>query len=158
MPLFQGDLVPLIDSKATGYPGHSPTGQPYVLPRLHRDANGNRRQPGLKDLPQWLHETFRDRFIRYVIEQVSLTNVPWNNPSLLSLQHVLNHVYPTHRIRLHSDDAAVIPVSFRRNSGHSIKKSSHIVQTLRDLGVLRNQIGNEGLTAVIESLPTQYDK
>ena len=31
-------------------------------------------------------------------------------------------------------------------------------QTLRDLGVLRNQIGNEGLTAVIEYLPSQYTK
>lgn len=29
---------------------------------------------------------------------------------------------------------------------------------LRDLGVLRNQIGNEGLVAVIEHLPTQYNK
>ena len=29
-------------------------------------------------------------------------------------------------------------------------------QTLRDLGVLRYQIGNEGLTAVIEHLPSQY--
>src|ERR1700753_2895644 len=32
------------------------------------------------------------------------------------------------------------------------------MQTLRDLGVLCNQIGNEGLTAVIEYLPTQYTK
>jgi len=32
------------------------------------------------------------------------------------------------------------------------------MQTLRDLGVLRNQIGNEGLTAVIEYLPSQYTK
>lgn len=31
-------------------------------------------------------------------------------------------------------------------------------QTLRDLGVLRNQIGSEGLTAVIEHLPNQYSK
>ena len=32
------------------------------------------------------------------------------------------------------------------------------MQTLRDLGVLRNQIGNEGLEAVIEYLPGQYTK
>ena len=32
------------------------------------------------------------------------------------------------------------------------------MQTLWDLGVLRNQIGNEGLEAVIEYLPGQYTK
>ena len=32
------------------------------------------------------------------------------------------------------------------------------MQTVRDLGVLRNQIGSEGLTAVIEHLPRQYSK
>jgi len=31
-------------------------------------------------------------------------------------------------------------------------------QTIRDLGVLRSQIGSEGLTAVIEYLPGQYTK
>jgi hypothetical protein len=31
-------------------------------------------------------------------------------------------------------------------------------QTIRDIGVLRNQIGNEGLSAVIEFLPGQYTK
>lgn len=31
-------------------------------------------------------------------------------------------------------------------------------QTLRDLGVLRHQIGYEGVTAVTEYLPSQYDK
>lgn len=31
-------------------------------------------------------------------------------------------------------------------------------QTLRDVGVLRNRIGDEGLTAVIEYLPSQYNK
>ena len=29
---------------------------------------------------------------------------------------------------------------------------------LRDLGVLWNQIGNEGLTAVIKYLPSQYNR
>lgn len=32
------------------------------------------------------------------------------------------------------------------------------MQTLRDVGALRNQIGSEGLTAVIEYLPSQYSK
>ena len=30
------------------------------------------------------------------------------------------------------------------------------LQTLRDIGVLRNQIGSEGLAAVVEYLPEQY--
>ena len=32
------------------------------------------------------------------------------------------------------------------------------MQTLRDLGVLRNHVGAEGLAAVIEYLPRQYTK
>ena len=88
------------------------TFQPYVLLRSYRDEQGNKRQPGLKDLPQWLRDSFRVRFIRHVIEQMCLSNVLWNNPSLESLQHELNRVYPTDRIRLHSDDACVIPVCF----------------------------------------------
>ena len=84
--------------------------QPHILLRPYRDGQGRRRQPGLKDLPQWLRETFRDRFIRPVIEQVCLSNTPWNNLSLSSLQHELNRAYPTHRIKLQSDDAAVVPV------------------------------------------------
>ena len=60
VPLFQGDLVPLINSKAVVYQGRSPTGLPFILPCLQRDAQGNWRQPGLKDMLQWLRETFRD--------------------------------------------------------------------------------------------------
>lgn len=137
-PLFQGDLVPLIDQDATSRGDNKPR-VPFTLPRTYKDIDGRKRQPGLRNLPNWLRESFRDRFIRSVIEQVGLSDQPWSNPSLDVLQLELNRVYPTHRIRLHSDDAAVIP-------------------TLRDLGVLRNQIGNEGLTAVIEYLPSQYTK
>ena len=32
------------------------------------------------------------------------------------------------------------------------------MQTIRDLGVLRYQIGNEAIKAVIEYLPSQYNK
>jgi hypothetical protein len=133
------------------------TSQPFDLPRPYKDGKGHRRQPGLKDLPAWLRETFRDRFIRRVIEQVCLNNTPWNNPALSSLQLEFNHAYPTHRIRLHSDDAGVVPVSFDDHPA-LVSKFSPSVQMLRDLGVLRNQIGNEGLVAVIEHLPTQYNK
>lgn len=74
-----------------------------------------------------------------------------------SLQHELNRAYLTHQIRLHSDDAAVVPISacHHDNENHQTHANS---QTLRDLGVLRNQIGSEGLTAVIEYLPSQFTK
>jgi len=108
-------------------------------------------------LPDWLRENFRKLFIRRVIEQVCLSDKPWNNPTLSSLQRELGHAYPTSRIRLHSDDAAVVPVS----SGHyhtDRDQFSYVTQTFRDLGVLRNQIGSEGLSAVMEYLPSQYTK
>ena len=125
-PLFQGDLVPLIDKNAMEE-GHVLPHQPFTLPRLERDAStGTRRQPGLKNLPQWLRGTFRDRFIRHIIERVCLSNLPWNNPTLSFLQQELNHVYPTHRIRLHSDDAAVIPVRFVCSSTASIASSHNV--------------------------------
>ena len=104
-----------------------------------------------------MREAFRDRFIRHIIEQVCLGNTPWHNPPLSSLQYELNRVYPTHRIRLHSDDAGVIPVSFNFHPNANTK-SYKSPQTLRNLGVLRNQIGNEGVTAVIKYLPSQYSK
>ena len=85
-----------------------------------------------------------------------MSETPWNNPSLQSLQRELNHAYPTHRIRLHSDDAATVPVSLYRCCHDDTVLMT--TKTLRDLGVLQNQIGNEGLTAVIEHLPSQYNK
>jgi hypothetical protein len=109
------------------------------LPRASKDEKGQKQQPGLRDLPQWLRENFRNLYIRRVIEQVCLNNTPWNNPSLSSLQQEFRQVYPSRQVRLHTDDAAVVP-------------------TLRDLGVLRYQIGKEGLTAAIEYLPRQYSK
>ena len=90
------------------------------------------------------------------MELVCSSEKPWTNPSLELLQRELNRTYPTHRIKLHSNDAAVLPVS------HSYCDAStglltHL-QTLRELGVLRNQIGNEGLNAVIEYLPLRFMK
>ena len=115
------------------------------------------QQPGLKDLPQLLRENFRGLYICRIIEYVCLSGTPWNNPSLALLQRVFNDAYPTHQIRLHSDDAAIIPVSPNHccYAGTSILTN---MQTLRDVGALRNQIGSEGLTAVIEYLPSQYSK
>jgi hypothetical protein len=127
-PSFYGNVVPVIDAKAKMnqeyelpitvrtspnrcvQTGTHPS-QPFSLPRLSRDERGRRHQPGVKDLPNWLRESFRNLYIRRIIEQVCISDTPWNNPDLLSLQRELNHAYPTHRIRLHSDDAAVVPVS-----------------------------------------------
>ena len=86
--------------------------QPVTLPRTYKDSEGRKQQRGLKDLPDWLRENFRKLFIRRIIEQVCLGDVPWHNPTLSSLQRDFNQVYPAHRIRLHSDDTAVIPVSY----------------------------------------------
>ena len=132
--------------------------QPFTLPRTYKDDEGQKQQPGLKDLPQWLRETFRNLFIRRVIEQACLSGSPWTNPGLSSLQREFNHAYPTHRIRLHSDDAAVIPVSIDRHCYALPVYSQTHTQTLRDLGVLRNQIGSEGLSAVIAFVPRQYTR
>ena len=82
------------------------------MPRAFKDDQGRKQQPGLKDLPQWLRENFRNLYIRRIIEQVCLSGTPWSNPGLQSLQRELNYAYPIHRIRLHSDDAAVVPVTF----------------------------------------------
>jgi len=81
------------------------------LPRAFKDDTGRKQQPGLRDLPQWLRENFRNLYIRRIIEWVCSSDTPWNNPSLSSLQQELGQVYPTNKIRLHSDDAAVVPVS-----------------------------------------------
>ena len=43
-------------------------------------------------------------------EQVLSGKMPWSHPGLLPLQRELNHVFPTHQIRLQSDDAIVVPV------------------------------------------------
>lgn len=98
-PSFHGNSAPFVNDL-------------FSLPRAYKDDRGRRQQPGLRDLPQWLRENFRNLYIRRIIEQVCLSNTPWNNPTLSSLQRELGQAYPTHRIRLHSDDAAVVPVSF----------------------------------------------
>ena len=85
--------------------------QPLTLPRAYKDEEGQKQQPGLKDLPPWLRENFRNQYIRRIIKQVCLSEVPWTNPTLASLQREFSHAYPTKRVRLHSDDAAVVPVS-----------------------------------------------
>jgi len=127
-PPFHGNLVLLTDKKAVRHQEHmrpntvciswpsSPAAQdlplqPLSLPRAYKDDQGQKQQPGLRDLPNWLRESFRNSFIRLIIEQVCLSETPWNNPPLSLLQHEFNNAYPAHQIRLHSNDAAVVPVS-----------------------------------------------
>jgi len=90
--------------------------QPQSIPRAYKDDQGRKQQPRLRDLPDGLHGSFRNLFIHRVIERVCLSDKPWNNLTLPSLQREFGHAYPTSRARLHSDDAAVIPVSF----GHAL--------------------------------------
>jgi hypothetical protein len=130
-PPFYGNSVPLIDAKAPTYQQHGHAimvwilpllahslrltpPQPFSLPRSFKDDQGRKQQPGLRDLPQWLRKDFRNLYIRRILERVCLGETPWNNPGLPLLQRELNHVFPIHRIRLHSDDAVVVPVCFDR--------------------------------------------
>jgi hypothetical protein len=113
--------------------------QVHTFPRKFKDEAGKTQVPGLKDLPYTIQTNFRNTFIRHIIKLVCSDMSPWNNPSLSVYQHEFNLIYPHLRYRLHTDDAVIVP-------------------TNRDLGVLRNQIGAEGLTAVIEHLPSQYTK
>ena len=85
--------------------------KPLTLPRSYKDENSQKQQPGLRNLPEPLRKSFRDQFIRRIIEQVFIGNKPWTNPLLPSLQQDLNRAYPACQIRLHTGDAAVILVS-----------------------------------------------
>lgn len=112
----------------------------------------------MKDLPHGLQPSFRNTFIRHIIKLVFSDILPWNNPSLPVLQCEFDLVYAPLRYQLHADDTAVIPVTIFVSVCKAFTFSRPTLQTNRDLGVLRNQIGAEGLTAVIEFLPGQYDK
>ena len=110
--------------------------QPSSLPRAYKDDQGQKQQPGLRDLPNWLRENIRDWFIHRVIEQVCLSETPWSNPNLSLLQREFNLAYPTDRIRLHGNDAAVVPVSPSRCSAPtpaSLQSSRHF-KTLESFG------------------------
>ena len=111
------------------YP-QNPLSSPFDLPHSYRDGEGNRRQSGLKDLPSWLGEAFCDQFIHPIVKQVCLAGSSWNNPSLSLLQREFNRAYPTHQIKLHSDDAVVVPVIF--NCHPCAGNNSHkVLDTLR---------------------------
>ena len=86
-----------------------------------------------------------------------LGSTPWINPSIESLQREFNATYPGSYIKLHIDDAAIVPVfvpafSLLKDVTHNRK------QTIWDLGVLHSQIGKEAIRAVNDHLPGQYSK
>ena len=112
---------------------------------------------GIQDLPAAIHDDFRNTFIRRIMKLVFSSDTPWVSPPIETLQQEFNAAFPTHRVRLHLDDAAVVPVSTPYIPLTDVTHT-RAMQTLRDLGVLRCHIGNEAIKAVIEYLPSQYNK
>ena len=110
--------------------------QVHSFERKYKDDAGKYHFPGVKDLPYAMQPHFRNTFIRHIMKIVFSGMSPWSNPTLPVYQQEFNQVYPQLAYHLHSDDAVVMP-------------------TNRNLGVLRNQIGAEGLQAVIKFLPSR---
>ena len=96
-------------------------------------------------------------FIRYIMKLMFSGTLPWSNPSLSAYQDKFNEVYSFLWYCLHGDDAVVMPVIIFNDWDTSIL-TFPTLQTNHNLGVLRNQISAEALTAVIEYLPSQYNK
>jgi hypothetical protein len=71
------------------------------------------------------------------------------------MEYELNSAYPwNHGVRLHTDDAAVVPVC----PGPLPETSSQISTDYSGHWGSSKQIGNKGLSTVIEFLPGQYTK
>jgi len=85
------------------------------------------------------------------------SNAPWVNPSVESLQQEFDAAFPMYHATLHLDDDAAVPVSIPSRSAQELI-SCDVIQTIRDLGTLRFQIGSEAIKAVINYLPGQFNK
>ena len=85
------------------------------------------------------------------------SRMPWANLSIETLQREFNAAFPKFYAELQVDDAATVWVLNPLRSARGCD-SHHIMQTIRDLGILRCQIGNEAIKAVIKHLPGQYNK
>jgi hypothetical protein len=83
---------------------------------------------------------------------------PWTNPTLTIYQKEFTVVYPGMPYHLQPNDAVIHPVSIVSLGYQTIVLMFSIPQTNRQLGVLRSQIGSEGLAAAIEYIPGQYSK
>lgn len=116
--------------------------QPYEPKRAFKDNKGRKHQPGLRELAPWLQD-FRNLFIRRVVERVCLGETPWSNPNLASLQREVNNAYPAYNIRLHSDDAAVVPVSFPFY--YLVSVSSQAFRPSVTLGSFETKLGRKEL-------------
>jgi len=80
----------------------------FTLPRI---TKGGKVFPGIKDLPMHIRQNFRNEFIRFVIKQVTNSQLPWANPDLDSLQFMYQLIYPTFPARLRHSDTVYHPVS-----------------------------------------------
>lgn len=109
-------------------------------------VKGSRVFPGIKDLPAHIHQNFRNEFIRYVIKHVASSKLPWVNPELNSLQSMYNIVYPMYPARVRHSDAVYHPVS--RLPSTILQSTDLRWQTITALGLLRNRIATDAITAV----------
>ena len=66
--------------------------------------------------------------------------------------------YPSYHVRLHLDDAAAAPVCAFLHHPFFEGRLPNESQTIRDLSVLRCNMGKEAVTAVNEHVRGQYDK
>lgn len=83
---------------------------------------------------------------------------PWVNPSIETLQQEFDTAYPSCRVKLHLNDAAVVPVQIFPLLSAQGFRSHNKIQTIRDIGVFRYQLGQEAIKAVNEHLASQYNK
>lgn len=115
------------------------------------------RAVGIRDLPGPIRVGFRGHFIRRIIKSVFTSTSPWVNPPIETLQQEFDATYPNHHVKLHLDDAAVVPVFFSHRLLLGDRAHAR-TQTIRDLGVLRSQIGQGAVRAISNHLPGQYSK
>ena len=75
-------------------------------------VRGSKVYPGVKDLPIHLRQNFRNEFIRFIIREVTNSQLPWTNPDVASLQSAFQVIYPLFPARLRHSDAVCHPVSY----------------------------------------------
>jgi len=127
------------------------------LPRPYVKENGVECAVGIRDLPPAIRDDFRNDFIRRIMKLIFSSRTPWINPSIETLQQEFDAAFPTYHATLHHDDAVVVPVILPLHSAQGLG-SLNTTQTIRDLGTLRSQIGNEAIKAVTSHLPGQFEK
>ena len=120
--------------------------------------DGSKCAVGIQKLPDSIRPNFRENYIQRVIKLVFSSNTPWVNPSLDALQQGFDATFPSYRFQLHLDDAAVVLVCIMCLLLLRDVPYCCTVQTIRDIGILHCQIGQEAIKAVTQYLPSQYTK